>query len=92
GTMKDVVKEQAQQQIQNIKEEAIQVKEELKQQGKQTLDTLKSQVKDQAKQALENFISGDKNDSTNTTKPIETIKKSGENIKDALKNKLPWMK
>lgn len=92
GTMKDVVKEQAQQQIQNIKEEAIQVKEEFKQQGKQTLDTLKTQVKDQAKQALQNLISGENNDSTNTTKPIETIKKSGESVKDALKNKLPWMK
>ena len=92
GTMKDVVKEQAQQQIQNIKEEAVLVKEELKEQAKQTLDTLKTQAKEQTLKTLNNLISGEKNDTTKSDNPVETLKNSGENIKDALKNKLPWKK
>jgi hypothetical protein len=77
GTMKDVVKEQAQQQIQNLKDEANQIKED---------------VKAQAKQAITNIISGEKSDTAKTTNPVETIKNSGESIKENLQKKLPWKK
>jgi hypothetical protein len=92
GTMKDAVKEQVQEQIQNLKEEALQIKDELKEQGKQTFDTLKTQAKEQAKQTISNIISGNKNDSTNTTQPIDNIKKTGEDLKEKLKGKLPWQR
>lgn len=85
GQMKDAVKEQMQEQLQ-------QIKEEVKQQAKQTLDTLKNQAKEQAKQTLNNFISGNKNDSTPTTKPLENVNKTGENLKEKVKGKLPWQK
>jgi len=80
GTMKDVVKEQVQGQVQQIKEEA-----------KQTFDTLKTQAKETAKQTLNNLISGNKNDST-ATNPVDNIKKTGEDLKEKFKGKLPWQK
>lgn len=90
GTMKDVVKEQAQQQLQQLKEEANQLKEELKEQGKQTLDTLKTQAKEQGKQLLNQILTGEKSDSTQTGNSKDVIKNSTESIKENLINKLPW--
>lgn len=76
GTMKDVVKEQVQQQAQQLKEEA-----------KATVDTIKKQVVNEAKNKLQEVLSGQKNpDDTTPKKSIQ------ENVKDAVKSKIkiPW--
>lgn len=78
GTMKDVVKEQVQQQVE-------QLKEEVKTQAKQTLDTIKTQVREEAKNKLQEIISGQKN--PNDTTPQKSLQ---ENVKDQLKNKFKW--
>jgi len=74
--MKDVVKEQVQQQAQQLKEEA-----------KATVDTIKKQVVNEAKNKLQEVLSGQKNpDDTTPKKSIQ------ENVKDAVKSKIkiPW--
>lgn len=76
GTMKDMVKEQVQQQAQQLKEEA-----------KATVDTIKKQVVNEAKNKLQEVLSGQKNpDDTTPKKSIQ------ENVKDAVKSKIkiPW--
>lgn len=80
STMKDVVKEQVQQQVE-------QLKEEVKEQAKQTLDTLKNQVKEEAKQQLQNLLSGNKTDSSQSN-----IQFQKDSLKNSLKNLLPWKK
>ncbi|HMV14646.1 MAG TPA: AsmA-like C-terminal region-containing protein [Chitinophagales bacterium] len=78
GSMKDVVKEQVQQQAQ-------QLKEEVKTQAIQTLDTIKTQVKEEAKNKLQEILSGQKN--PNDTTPKKSLQ---DNVKDQLKEKFKW--
>lgn len=77
GTMKDVVKEQVQQQVQQIKEEVTT-------QAKQVLDTVKNQVIDEAKGKLQEILTGQK-DTTQKGKVIDNVKNT---LKDKIK--FPW--
>lgn len=77
GTMKDVVKEQVQQQAQQLKEEVVT-------QAKATADTLKNQVINEAKSKVQELLTGQKD----TTQKGNII----DNAKNTLKEKIkfPW--
>ena len=75
GSMKDVVKEQVQQQVQQIKEQVVT-------QAKATADTLKKQVVNEAKSKVQEILTGQKD----TTQKGNVI----DNVKDQIINKFPW--
>lgn len=69
ATLKDAVKEQAQQQIQQVKEQA-----------KQTLDTIKTQVKEEVKNKIQEVLQGkDPNDTTPKKSIQESVKEQLKN-------------
>ena len=63
------------------------MKDAVKEQAKQMLDTIKTQVREQAKEKLLEILQGPKNPSDTTPK-----KSIQENVKDQLKNRFGWPK
>lgn len=84
GTMKDVVKEQVQQQVEEVKQQALQQVEQVKEQAKATFDTVKTQVKEEVKSKVQEILTGQK-DSTNNGNVID-------NVKNTVKDKFKWPK